>query len=170
MADFFRDYVYGFMRSDIQKQLDLAQSGKGGANVLAALGVIVYTEALGRIRLRNGLAAGIDGGPTARNFNACFDLMGYRYPKWRSAFQRRTGQTVYRAFRNGMAHEYVPKVSVEVVMFGRLGAALPEVAIVTQPHRYVFVVAAYLAHLMRAARRIERDLLALPSPRIPPPD
>src|SRR5437867_4462941 len=51
VTDFFREYVYGFMRSDIQKQLDLAQSGKGGANVLAALGLIVYTEALGRIRV-----------------------------------------------------------------------------------------------------------------------
>ena len=167
---FFREYVYGFMRSDIQKQLDLAKSGKGGANVLAALGLIVYTEALGRIRIRNGLAPGIDGGPTARNFNACFDLMGYRYANWRSAFRRRSGQTVYRAFRNGMAHEYMPKVSVKVVMFGRVGAPLPRVAIVTQPHQYVFVVEAYLAHLMRAARRIERSLVASPTPTIPPPD
>jgi hypothetical protein len=169
VTDFFRKYVYGFMRSDIQKQLDLAQNGKGGANVLAALGLIVYTEALGRIRVRSGLARGIDGGPTAKNFNACFDLMGYRYPMWRAAFHQRTGQTVYRAFRNGMAHEYMPSVPVKVVMFGRVGSALPTVSIVTQPDQYVFVVAAYLTHFMRAANRIERELLALPDPRIPPP-
>lgn len=170
VRDFFREYVYGFMRSDIQKQLDLAKSGVGGANVLAALGLLVYTEALGRIREKNGLAPGIDGGPNARHFNACFDLMGARYPKWRRAFPRRSGQTVYRAFRNGMAHEYVPKVPVELVMFGRRGRPVPSVAIVTDRTGYVFVVEAYLLHLMRAARRIERALLALANPAIPRPD
>jgi hypothetical protein len=158
------------MRSDIQKQLDLAKSGKGGANVLAALGLLVYTEALGRIRLKNGLAPGIDGGPNAKQFNACFDLMGSRYQKWRKNFRKQSGQTVYRAFRTGMAHEYAPKVGVKVVMFGRSGRPLPTVAVVTRGRTYVFVVEAYLAHFMRAARRIERSLLALPNPTISPPD
>lgn len=165
ITDFFREYVDGFMRSDIQKQLDLAESGKGGANVLAAFGLLVYTESLGRIRVRNGLAPGIDGGRNARHFNACFDLMGYRYHKWGQGFEHRTGQTVYRAFRNGMAHEHAPKVAVTVVMFGA-----PLVAIVTRGDGYVFVVKAYLAHLMRSAHRIERELLGLPNPTIPAPD
>jgi hypothetical protein len=165
IGEFFREYVYGFMRADIQKQLDLAKAGAGGANVLAALGLLVYTESLGRIRVKNGLAPGIDGGPSAKHFNACFDLMGYRYPAWRRGFSRRTNQTVYRAFRNGMAHEYAPKVAVKVVMFGT-----PVVAIVTRGTGYVFVVEAYLAHLMRSAGRIERQLLGLTNPTIPPPD
>jgi hypothetical protein len=69
-----------------------------------------------------------------------------------------------------MAHEYFPKVPVEVVMFGRLARPLPRVAIVTRASGYVFVVEAYLAHFMRAARRVETALLTLPKPTIPPPD
>jgi hypothetical protein len=170
VREFFREYVYGFMRSDVQKQLDLANSGNGGATVLAALGLLVYTEALGRIRMKSGLAPGLIGGHSAKQFDACFDLMGSRYSAWRQSFQKRNGQTVYRAFRNGMAHEYAPKVSMKVVMFGRSGRPLPTVAIVTRGRTYVFVVEAYLAHFTRAARRIERSLLALPNPTIPPPD
>jgi hypothetical protein len=169
VREFFREYVYGFMQSDIQKQLDLARKGVGGANVLAALGLLVYTEALGRIRIKNGLAPRIDGGPSAKQFNACFDLMGAGYPKWRKSFRARTGQPVYTAFRNGMAHEYFPKVPVEVVMFGRPGRPLPPVAIVTRASGYVFVVEAYLAHFVRAAGRVERALFTLPNPMIPPP-
>jgi hypothetical protein len=41
---YFREYVFGFMESDIQRELTFAQSPLGAGNVLAALGLVVYTE------------------------------------------------------------------------------------------------------------------------------
>lgn len=166
VAAYFRGYVYGFMRSDIQRELDLAASDHGGGNALAALGLVVYTEALGRIRKRNGRRAQYPGrGPNEQQFNAAFDIMGPSYHAWRKAFERREGMTVYKAFRHGFAHEYAPKVATKVVMFGS-----PRVAIVKRGRLYVFVVEAYLRDFMVAAKRIERELLKLTNPKIPPPD
>jgi hypothetical protein len=58
-----------------------------------------------------------------------------------------------------------PKVPFTVVMFGK-----PPIAIVRRGRRYVFVVEAYLRDFRTANRRIYRELMALPNPRIPPPD
>lgn len=165
VADYFREYVYGFMRSDIQRELDLATSDHGGGNVLAALGLVVYTEALGRIRKRNSHKLYPGRSVYEQQFNAAFDIMGPRYPTWRRAFDRREGMTVYKAFRHGFAHEYAPKVATKVVMFGA-----PRVAIVKRGLLYVFVVEAYLRDFIVAAKRIERELLRLKNPTIPPPD
>lgn len=87
------------------------------------------------------------------------------YPSRRAAFQKRERQTPYAALRNGLAHEYSPKVPFEVVMFGT-----PPVAIVRRAGRYVLVVEAYLRDFRSAARHIYQELMALPSPGIPPPD
>ena len=161
VADYFREYVYGFMRSDIRRELDLAASDHGGGNVLAALGLVVYTEALGRIRKRNRRRAQYPGRTVyEQQFNAAFDIMGPRYRSWRKAFERREGMTVYKAFRHGFAHEYAPKVATKVVMFGA-----PRVAILKRGRLYVFVVEAYLArfhrgreaHRARAAEAEEPD-------------
>jgi hypothetical protein len=162
---YFREYVYGFMRSDIQRELDLAASDHGGGNVLVALGLVVYTEALGRIRKRNRPAQYPGRGPNEQQFNAAFDIMGPRYRTWRRDFERREQMTVYKAFRHGFAHEYAPKVATKVVMFGA-----PHVAIVKRGRLYVFVVEAYLRDFIVAAKRIERELLRLKNPTIPPPD
>lgn len=166
VADYFREYLYGFMRSDIQRELDLAASDHGGGNVLAALGLVVYTEALGRIRKRNRRRALYPGRTVyEQQFNVAFDIMGPRYRSWRKAFERREGMTVYKAFRHGFAHEYAPKVATKVVMFGA-----PRVAIVKRGRLYVLVVEAYLRDFMVAAKRIELELLKLKKPTIPPPD
>jgi hypothetical protein len=154
------------MENDIQRELWFAQTPHGAGNVLAALGLVVYTEALGRIRTRNaGTSRAGMRGQERTNFNECFDLMGASYRPWRARFEKREGRPLYSALRNGLAHEYAPKVPFKVVMFGT-----PRVAIVRQRGRYVFVVGAYLRDFRTAARRIYADLMALRSPTIPPPD
>jgi len=93
-------------------------------------------------------------------------MMGKVYPAWRAAFEKREKpRTLYKALRNGLAHEYAPKVPFKVVMFGT-----PPVAIVRQRGRYLFVVEAYLRDFRTAARRIYADVMASASPHIPPPD
>lgn len=165
VSAYFGEFVYGFMQSDIQREVDMARRGQPAGNVLAALGLAVYTEALGRIGRKNGLLAADGATFMEQQFNGFFDLLGAGYRPWRTRFKRRTGQSVYRAFRHGFAHEYAPKVHTTVVMLGH-----PRVAIVTRGSTYVFVVEAYLRHFIRAAHRLERLLLALPDPKIPPAD
>lgn len=95
-----------------------------------------------------------------------FDMMGSGYRPWRYRFERREKpRTLYASLRNGLAHEYAPKVPFKVVMFGT-----PAVAIVRQRGRYVFVVEAYLRDFRTAARRIYADVMASANPHIPPPD
>lgn len=160
---YFREYVFGFMENDIQRELIFASSPLGAGNVLAALGLVVYTEVLGRIWTRNMSKVKLRNEP---NFDACFDMMGTGYPAWRADFEKREKpRTLYSALRNGLAHEYAPKVPFKVVMFGK-----PPVAIVRQRARYDFVVEAYLRDFRTAARRIHADVMASASPHIPPPD
>jgi len=159
---YFNEYVFGFMENDVQRELTFATSPLGAGNVLAALGVVTYTEVLGRIWNRNLSARKTKGAP---NFNACFDAMGIAYPKLRSDFEKREKATLYDALRNGLAHEYAPKVPFDVVMFGDT-----PVAIRRRRSRYVFVVEAYLRDFRTANRRIYRELMALDNPQVPPPD
>lgn len=65
---YFNDYVFGFMESDIQRELTFARTPLGAGNVLAALGLVVYTEVLGRIWTRNLSQVEEQNAP---NFNAC---------------------------------------------------------------------------------------------------
>lgn len=167
VESYFNEYVFGFMENDIQRELMFARTPHGGGNVLAALGLVVYTEVLGRIRTRNDPST--PNLKYAANFNACFDLMGAGYASWRARFERRERRPLYSALRNGLTHEYAPKVPFKVVIFcGPRGE--PRVAIARRSRRYIFVVEAYLRDFRTAARRIYVELMARPSPFIPPPD
>jgi len=159
---YFREYVFGFMENDIQRELTFATTPLGAGNVLAALGLVVYTEVLGRIWTRNISRRRTQNRP---NFDACFDAMGVGYPAWRAQFETREKMTLYKALRNGLAHEYAPKVPFTVAMFGK-----PRVAIIRHGRGYAFVVEAYLRDFRSANRRIYSELMALPNPQIPPPD
>jgi hypothetical protein len=166
VADYFAEYVFGFMRADIEREVNLARSGQSGGNVLAALGLLVWTEALGRIRLHNKPHLRVDGVGYARTFHAFFELMGPGYGRWRRAFERREGRSVYVVFRHGMAHEYAPKVPTVAVMLGTPRVALRK----REPsHLYLFVVEAYLRDFLKAARRLEAELMRMKNPTLPPP-
>ena len=40
---YFDEYVFGFIKTDIQREIDLAHSNDSGGNFLAALGLLCYT-------------------------------------------------------------------------------------------------------------------------------
>lgn len=108
VQDFFGEYVFGFMFSDIRREVDLASSGAGGGNVLAALGLLCYTEVMG------GILRGIfQQGQARRNFNAFFDALGPRY----ASFNKKVD--VYKVFRSGLVHEYLVKGDCDVYMLKR---------------------------------------------------
>ena len=51
VKNFFEKYVFDWMFSDIQREIDLARSNKRAGNFLCALGLLCYTEFMGGIVL-----------------------------------------------------------------------------------------------------------------------
>ncbi len=53
---YFNKYILspkGFIYCDIKREIDLAREGKSGGKLLAALGLLCYTEFMGKIVLKN---------------------------------------------------------------------------------------------------------------------
>lgn len=90
----------GWMADDVEKAI------KAGANFLAALGLVAYTEALGREVLRT------QGVPDPGNQPAFYhfaDMMGYRVEILKDA-------KAYDRFRNGLVHEYYIKGNTALIV------------------------------------------------------
>lgn len=91
---FFDEYVFGFMRSDVNAAIG------GDANYLAALGLVTYTEILGGFRTgKLGLQ-----GHSAANFHAFLPYLGKEYLDFRSR-----GVDLYEKVRCGLVHQYFIK-------------------------------------------------------------
>ncbi len=155
VRDFFSKYVFGFMFSDIQREINLARSGVGGGNFLAALGLLCYTEFMGAVQNCNE--------PTPRKedkgkFDLFFDALGSQY----DALNKKIN--AYDIFRCGMAHEYFVKKSCTIAMLDK-GAPC---GIVRDPDgHYYFVVEKYFEDFRAACRRLYQRLMAAPNPKLP---
>ena len=62
---YFDEYVFGFIKEDILREINLARSGDSGGNFLAALGQLCYTEFMGKILLKGE-------GTSKKRFDAFF--------------------------------------------------------------------------------------------------
>ena len=101
---FFDSYVQHGMLPDIGRELGAAGSGEDAANFLCALGLLTYTEVMGRY------VPGAKRG--SRNaFDAFFRRLGPCYAAMLDA-----GDDPYDFFRNGMVHTYVSKGAGIVAM------------------------------------------------------
>jgi len=86
------DQACQFISTDIGRELDLARLNArgelgipiapGGGNLLAALGLLCYTEFAGKLRFGYKKANGADA--SKRNFLGLFDLLGPTYAALRS--------------------------------------------------------------------------------------
>jgi hypothetical protein len=107
-----------FIYRDIRREIRLGyvsqkQEGKetlkhlgvpsGGGNFLAALGLLCYTEFLGKLKYGCKHAS--------ENFNRFFDDLGPDYKKFRDS-----RVNVYDIFRCGLAHEYYAKQNCDIYM------------------------------------------------------
>jgi hypothetical protein len=152
LAAHFDAYILQFIEADIQREIDLARSGKGGGNLLAALGLLCYTEFLGGLK-----RAIFAHGEARKNFDAFFQTLGPAYQ------ELATKVNVYDVFRCGMAHEYLVKQACTVAMLN--GEVEPPCGIVeTSDRRYVFIVEKYFRDLMVAARALRAQLVPASSP------
>jgi hypothetical protein len=90
-----------FMFSDIEREIQLAKADAqslralgvtpGGGNLLAALGLLCYTEFGGKLKFNRPKASA--------NFNEFFDCLGPAYLSFRKS------HNVYDVFRCGLTHE-----------------------------------------------------------------
>jgi hypothetical protein len=154
IGGFFQDYVFGFIFTDVERELQLAQNGMGGGNFLAALGLLCYTEVLGGVK-RGTLAPG----QGRKNFDSFFRDLGPAYGGLLDS-----GFDAYSVVRCGMAHEYLIKGRATIAMLR--GVETAGVALAPDGHIY-FVVERYYEDFAAAARSLHAALLASPQASLP---
>jgi hypothetical protein len=143
---FFKEYVFGFIFHDITREVDHARAGAGGGNLLAALGLLCYTEFLGSFK------TGIRGrGRSRKNFNAFFPELGPCYAALAKTLD------VYEVFRCGLVHEYLVKGDAIIAM---LKGSEPCGIARDRDGRYYFVVERYFEDFSRACQRLYDHLMA----------
>jgi hypothetical protein len=110
----FYTNFYGRMRDDIGRDIrwQLEHPNDWAGNVLCALGLVVYTEVLGRLAIEQQQRR------FARNAEAFYSFLdrmrGGEYAEWRAEWQKRHARDLYDVLRNGLAHQYLPKVRTKL--------------------------------------------------------
>lgn len=163
--DIAREIKLAMLTDDPKTAEQIAALGLAGAgNLLAALGLVSYTEVLGLIRLWNR-HKGIYP-KTEECFIAFFDEMhGNAYRNWRIDWEIRHPTTsLYEALRCGLVHEYAPKVDSAFWIAPGDPLGLHE-----DNEVLIFKVEPYFRHFMAELERLRTELRSKPDPEIPPP-
>lgn len=149
---YFDEYVFGFIKGDIQREISLARSGDSGGNFLAALGLLCYTEFMGTMLLKGK-------GTGRERFDAFSREMGEAY---RELIDKKK-LNVYHKFRGGMAHVYfVTDCDVKMV-----NNNYPAGIIIKPDGKYLFIVEKYFEDFMNACSRLYNDMIAEQNPYLP---
>lgn len=172
---FFSEIVFGWMYADIQREIDLAKHGKKTGNVLCAIALMAYTEAMG-----HHLPKSRRPGSGAKNmFNAFFREMGKNYVDLLDVSKI----NVYDTFRCGLLHEYVVKDMCTIAMLNTPGEILHVAGAIDDSHEsphkeltidikkpvtcaigkaingsYYFVVEKYLEDFKSACQKLQHEL------------
>ena len=157
-ADF--DQACHFISADIERELGLARlNGKGelgipipagGGNLLAALGLLCYTEFAGKLRFGHKNRDGSDA--SRKNFDSFFRLLGPGYASFANAHK------VYDIFRCGLAHEYYVKKTCTVNI---LANGVTDGIGVDSGGNYFIVVETYFGALKRQLLLLRDHLFPL---------
>jgi len=143
-----------FIFKDLEREIQLAKADgnalrtigvhPGGGNILAALGLLCYTEFGGKLRFGSNKAS--------ENFNQFFDLLGHEY----MAFRVEQKHDVYKIFRCGLVHEYYVKHTFTDIAMLAIEAG-PGIGIGIDG-RYFFVVESYFNDFRRAFEDLQAHL------------
>lgn len=160
--DFFFDEYFNWMKTDISREIAWARSQQPAGNLLCALGLVAYTEALGHLRIWNRTGA---HGTPGDCFNDFLDsLDSNNYMRWRSAWEHRhQDTTLYESLRCGLVHEYKPKIASAFYFSFGDPLGLDEVS-----GRLIFKIEPYFRHFVDGGEQLRRELLRLPNPEVPP--
>jgi hypothetical protein len=149
VKEFFEDYVLpsqGFIYRDIKREIDLARSGHPGGHVLAALGLLCYTEFMGSVAMQG------DGSYT-KQFKAFFRRMGEGY----AGLVDSKEIDVYRIFRSGLMLSYVAG-DCEIKLLNESSA--PAGVILKPDGKYLFVVEKYFDDFTSACEALYEEMLS----------
>ena len=143
---YFNEYILppkGFIYRDIKREIDLARAGKPGGGLLAAIGLLSYTEFMGKIALKNKESY-------TRQFKTFLGLMGENYKRLVNDKE----MDVYKIFRSGMVQSYFTN-DCGIKMLSDNAAS----GIIIQPDgKYLFIVEKYFEDFMSACQRLFDDI------------
>lgn len=168
VSAFFSEYVV-WMRRDIGREIEWFRAGHDAGNMLCGLGLVVYTEVLGRVRrwnLDQSTFRQANGDERSHeNFESFFDtLASGEYGRWRRAWEDEHFETsIYEVLRSGMVHEYRPKAPSLFYM----GAHDRVRGVDYEAGRLGVYVIPYYRDFCVAADALRDELLALASPSLP---
>jgi hypothetical protein len=142
------DLAKGFMFTDIEREIQLAQRKQGikgvhsgGGNFLAALGLLCYTEFAGGL---------LEDGGSCEKFCCFLYRMGKEYENFDKQHD------VYKNFRCGLAHEYFVKKKTTIYM-----PALKEFVCgvgLESDGSYYFAVGKYFEDFQKALILLQKEL------------
>jgi hypothetical protein len=151
-AEFLK--AVAFIQTDVERELQLARLNEhgqlgaalntGGGNLLAALGLLSYTEFGGKVLFNHKKRNGDDH--SRRNFDDFFRLLGPDYEAFLA------GRNVYNIFRCGLVHEYSVKRPCGIYMFGNQSHGIG----IDSSGVYFIVIENYLRALLKALRSVPR--------------
>ncbi len=144
----------GFIYRDVKREIDLARSGNPGGEVLAALGLLCYTEFMGNVSLQG------DGSYT-KQFRAFLRRMGKDYASLVDSREL----DVYRIFRGGMMLSYFAR-DLEIKMLN--DSDYPAGMVVKPDGKYLLVVEKYFEDFVTACRGLYQEFLSLREVYLPP--
>jgi hypothetical protein len=150
-ADVAREIALANAAENLIKSIFLRMAGvtPGGANFMAALALLSYTEFGGKLKYNAKRTNGKDF--SSDNFNRFFDDLGDGYKRFRASFP-----DVYDIYRCGMVHEYYTKSDCNIYMLKKPDKTIGIGADVDG--KLYIVVETYFKDLRRALDQLETQL------------
>lgn len=149
IKNFFNEYIFGYIKSDIERELNLVKAGENAGNYLMALGLMCYTEFLG------SLMTGEKNGFSKENFNNFLYFMGEEYEAADIQFNNIYGEGIYSLFRCGLVHEFFIKKRSLVSIYRNgegIGLGISE-------NRLTIAVSKYFDDFLSASERFYNSLM-----------
>jgi hypothetical protein len=144
---YFNEYILppnGLVYSDIKREIDLAHAGRSGGAILSALGLLSYTEFMGKIMLKKKESY-------TKQFKAFLSFMGDEYKRLLDDKEI----DVYKLSRSGMVQAcFGNDCTIEM-----LNNDKHPCGIIIQPDgTYLFIVEKYFEDFMSACQRLSDDI------------
>ncbi len=145
----FKEYVFGFMTHDLERVIARADTGPS-ENVLAALGLLTFTEFMGWFVRRITNVKPVKHEERA-SFEFFFRRLGPAYAELLDG-----GLNVYRDFRSSLVHQYAIREAFDVDLPGRRAAC--GIYLDAAGGRYHIACGRYFADFRKACADAYREL------------
>lgn len=154
---FFSEHLFNIFFSSILRSIKHARSHPGEEGILAALGLLCYTEAVGQFVPTKKRRKNTD------TFNTFFDRLGTEYADFRKSLLKGRGN-VYDILRCGLAHHGFTKEPCRIrTVKGREACGVWKVK---DGKGYVFSVEKYFEDFEKASQALYLELLAEAHPEL----